>query len=390
MSRSYTALRNTYGVDTKNTATANLTQGDEWLNDFHRKLLALADWPFLHRKRIITSVAPSSTFTAAVTDICTAASTIVIETGIEVTVSSATTLPAGLVASTRYFMIYESATTFKLATSYAAALAGTAIDITDTGTGTHTVTLAVHDNLQPLPYDIDLVESVTVVSGSTRYTPIPAPSKKFWDELHYSSYNSDTPQYWWVENGRIGLWPRHSTAGDVIIVFGKLRVPELNIADYTTGNIDIITNGSVAITGAGTPAWTTPMAGRWIRVTHSNTAASSGDGEWYEIISIASATTLTLGRPYGGRSLTTGAAAAYIIGQVPLLPEAYQDLPEIYAAMRYWIKEKDKQRSDDFRSLLQAGVKDLFTSYGINDTSMVVESGDDDYVLNPNLTIMLT
>ena len=388
--RSYTLLRNTYGVDTRNSGATNLTQGDEWINDFHRKLLSLADWPFLHRKRIITSVAPSSTFTAvAATDLCTAATAIVIETGIEVTVSSGTTLPAGLSASTRYFMIYQSSTTFQLATTYANALAGTEIDITDAGTGTHTVTLAVHDNLQPLPYDIDLVESVTVVSGSTRYVPVPAPSKKFWDELHYTSYNSDTPQYWWVENGRIGLWPRHTTAGEVIIIFGKLRVPELNIADYTTGNIDIVTNGSLEVTGAGSPGWTTPMVGRWLRVTHSNTAASSGDHEWYEIVAVESATVLTLGRPYGGRTLATGAAAAYIIGQMPLLPEAYQNLPEIYGAMRYWIKESDAARVKDFRDLLTTGVSDLFKAYSINDTSLIVDDGEEDFIINPNLTVQL-
>ena len=60
--KSFTAARNTYGVDTKNTVAANLTQGDEWQNDFHRRLLSKADWPFLHRTRTLTTVAPSSTF----------------------------------------------------------------------------------------------------------------------------------------------------------------------------------------------------------------------------------------------------------------------------------------------------------------------------------------
>lgn len=387
--KSYTTLRNQYGVDTRNSGSTNLTNGDAWMNDWHRKLNSVSDWPWLHRPRIITSVAPSSTFTAATSDICTPASTIVIETGIEVTVSSTTTLPAGLSANTRYFMVYESATTFKLATSYAAAIAGSVVDITDTGTGTHTVTIAVHSNTQALPYDIDLVETVAVIDGSTRYSPMPAPSKKFWDELHYSTQTSDTPQYWWIENGRIAIWPRQATSGNIILITGKIRVPDLNIADYTTGNIDIITNGSVSVTGAGSPAWTTPMAGRWIRVTHSNTAASSGDHEWYEIISVASATTFTLGRPYGGRSLTTGAAAAYTMGQMPLLPEAYHDLPEIYGAYRYWLKEGDT-RADSFKELLKDGLSQLFTSYSINDTSMVVDDGSEDFIVNPNLTLMLT
>jgi hypothetical protein len=56
-----------------------------------------------------------------------------------VQVSTTTTLPAGLSAATNYFVIKVSDTTCKLATSYANAVAGTAINITDAGTGTHTL-----------------------------------------------------------------------------------------------------------------------------------------------------------------------------------------------------------------------------------------------------------
>lgn len=383
--RSYTSLRTAYGVDTKNTASANLTKGDEWMNDFYRRLLSKADWPFLHRPRTLTTVAPSATFTAvAGTDICTAGDTILTHTGTEVTLTTTGTLPAGLATSTTYYLIYQTATTFKVASSLANAFAGTAIDITDTGTGTHTVNVATRT--LPLSYDVDLVESVEVKVSDTIYSPKPAPNKKFWDELNYSDQKSDIPQWWFVHNGRFGLWPRPSTDGNIITLNCKIRVPDLNIADYTTGNVDIVTNGSVSVTGAGSPGWTTPMAGRWIRVTHSNTAASSGDGEWYEINSVESATVLTLIRPYGGRTLATGAAAAYTIGQMSVLPESYHDLPEIYAAWRYWLKENDVERAVGFKQLLDEGVSDLFSAYGINDLSMVLDDGEDEVQLNPNLT----
>lgn len=89
-----------------------------------------------------TSLFPSlsGTFTAnAGTDVCTFENANVTGTGTAVTVSSTGTLPAGLSASTTYFLIKVSDSTFKLATTLANANAGTAIDITDTGTGTHTV-----------------------------------------------------------------------------------------------------------------------------------------------------------------------------------------------------------------------------------------------------------
>lgn len=88
----------------------------------------------------VTVDTPSAgAFTAAVTDICTKTAH-TMRTGLKVQVSTTGALPAGLSASTDYFVIYLTANTFSLATTLANAIAGTAIDITDTGTGTHTIT----------------------------------------------------------------------------------------------------------------------------------------------------------------------------------------------------------------------------------------------------------
>lgn len=76
------------------------------------------------------------TFTAATTDICTLVAH-GFETGDGVRLTTTTTLPAGLALATTYYVIRLTADTFKLAASPALAAAGTAVDITDTGTGTH-------------------------------------------------------------------------------------------------------------------------------------------------------------------------------------------------------------------------------------------------------------
>lgn len=86
----------------------------------------------------------TDTFTAdAGTDVCTWTSTANIPsnvlTGTRVRLTTTVTLPAGLALATDYYVIRLSDTTFSLATSFANATAGTAIDITSTGTGTHTV-----------------------------------------------------------------------------------------------------------------------------------------------------------------------------------------------------------------------------------------------------------
>lgn len=87
----------------------------------------------------------SATFTADdTTDIMTYTSITSLPsnilTGTRVRLTTTTTLPAPLATATDYYVIRISDTTFKLATSYANAIAGTAINLTTTGTGTHTIT----------------------------------------------------------------------------------------------------------------------------------------------------------------------------------------------------------------------------------------------------------
>jgi len=88
--------------------------------------------------RLDLSTPPTSTFTAATSDVVTFATLTPID-GMKVQVASSTTLPAGLSASTTYYTRDSSGSTCKLA----ATLGGSAIDITSTGTGTHTATFGI-------------------------------------------------------------------------------------------------------------------------------------------------------------------------------------------------------------------------------------------------------
>lgn len=93
----------------------------------------------------ITSQAMTNTLSAFSTFTADAGSDVITHSNINlfpytrVQVSTTTTLPAGLAAATDYYVIKVTDTTAKLAASYANAVAGTAINITDAGTGTHTI-----------------------------------------------------------------------------------------------------------------------------------------------------------------------------------------------------------------------------------------------------------
>lgn len=117
-------------------------------------VLALVDVVGFYRVTSVTTttaqsttntLGQSDTFTAnASTDLCTYSSTANypsnILTGTRVRLTTTTTLPGGLATGTDYYVIKVSDSTFELATSRANAIAGTQIDITDAGTGTHTIT----------------------------------------------------------------------------------------------------------------------------------------------------------------------------------------------------------------------------------------------------------
>lgn len=100
----------------------------------------------------------------------------------------------------------------------------------------------------------------------------------------------------------------------------------------TSTTVGTALGGSI-ITGA-TTVWTLDMVGRWIRITQT-TAANGGDERWYQITNLYSATAIGISTPYEGTAITSG-TAAYVIGQVSVLPETYQIAPIYRAAAIYW------------------------------------------------------
>lgn len=87
----------------------------------------------------ITAANPGNlAFTAAASDVLTTAANDY-ATGMKFTITTTGTEPAGLAVLTDYYWIRVSSTTGKAAASQADALAGTAVDVTDAGTGTHTI-----------------------------------------------------------------------------------------------------------------------------------------------------------------------------------------------------------------------------------------------------------
>lgn len=154
-----------------------------------------------------------------------------------------------------------------------------------------------------------------------------------------------------------------------------------------TGQMTYAVNAQT-ITGTAT-AWSQTMAGQWINITPSNTDASSGDGRWYQIQSVQSATSLTLFNEYVGTGTTSSiSGASYIIGQVPILNENYQDLPLYRMAVVYYtVRFPDEARAKWFQKLYDDGYEALNKEFSGKTTSPVLLDTDVG-IYNPNLFVM--
>jgi len=235
-----------------------------------------------------------------------------------------------------------------------------------------------------LDQTIDEVNSVNVLVSTFRITPKQAPTLEAWDQINSTTVTtSDYPEWYFVYNGQVGFWPIPSTTqANAITVNARRRPVTLNKADYITGSIVSVSNGGVAVVGTGT-TWTAQMAGSSIQITASNTA-NKGDGVWYPVLSVQSATELTLGRAYEGTVIAAG-TAAYILGQVSSLPEAYDVLPVYKACQQYFQSiQPIPSESDRFEKQYDKGIAMLKASYGQRTSDVLIESSQFWVPENPN------
>ena len=213
--------------------------------------------------------------------------------------------------------------------------------------GTNTASTVASQQAYALPYDYDQLIDVYITVGSYKYVPTEIVSQEDWDKLNeQATYSSNYPVYYHIFNNQLNFWPTPSTSSLTITYNYRKNVIDLSIADYTTGTL--ATAGTTTITGSGT-SWNASMIGKYLQVTPTATAATNGDGFWYKVTAVASTTSLTIDKAYAGSNVT---GAAYIIGQVPAITEAFQDLP-VYKAVEvyYTAIEPEQDRAQAFKRM---------------------------------------
>jgi len=140
--------------------------------------VALVQGGTLYREAPPVTFAAPTLFTIATTAVSTTADTITstahgLSTGAKVTYGAASgTVLGGLSDATAYYVIYVDVNTFKLASSAANALAGTAIDLT--GTGNSSQTFQGDTATATVTVSANSVASITLTATGTGYTSVPA------------------------------------------------------------------------------------------------------------------------------------------------------------------------------------------------------------------------
>ena len=249
-------------------------------------------------------------------------------------------------------------------------------------TGTETTVAA--QQAYKLPGDLYRLVDVYLQVGTYKYNPTQVANFDDWNRVNNpSNIQSDTATYYFIIGNSLSFWPTPASNGNTISYAYLVSNRDISIADYTTGTITTATNGSKTITGSGT-SWTAGMAGMWLRIT-AGSAANLGDGLWYQVDTVDSATQLTLVREYSGTSITAG-SAAYTLGDCSLIPEKYQLGPVYYAACEYFRKNNDMNRAEYYQRMFDDISRRLLADEATKTITSVVDDGSPfNMPINPNL-----
>ena len=235
----------------------------------------------------------------------------------------------------------------------------------------------------PFPPNYSKLKDITITVGVLKWTLSEIRTREEWDNLNVFPYYASIPSKFFIypggdKGGQIGIWPIPSTTGNVITYNYKFRVPDLSIADYSTGTVTVA-NGSTSVTGAGTswtPTTNAQLESRWIQISQT-----AGDNLWYQVQSVNSTTSITLYQPYQGINVSGG---SYTLGQMPLIAEDFQDMLVWKALQYYFISiAKKPEQAQEYSDIYKAKL-DLLSEYSGSNTVNVNLSPKRAFRGNPN------
>ncbi len=368
--KSFTTLKGLATNLSNNTSTANDTLMGQLVNDQHRYLIQKY---FDNERTVTTTTVGAMTLTVTVAPVAGATSA---------TLSSAWLYPTCL-----QLVNFSDGEQRSVLFTYNS----TAISWSGALTATVTTTISsVGIQGYPLPANVSKLKDFTVNVGQQKFLPTEIQTRREWDLVNFLPYNSDIPNYFFIYNGFVNIFPIPSTTGYVITFNYKTRVADLSFADYSTGTLDTagMVAGSTSVTGLATSWVTTGLYPTGVDLTSYNLFIKAnppyGDGIWYPILQFNSNTSLTLALPVVSAPNITN-TTTYTIGQFPLLSEDFQDTLVYGALMTYYsniVKDKVAYQSaeNEYKKRLV-----MLEDYAGTKTALSVDLGTNPVQNNPNL-----
>lgn len=204
-----------------------------------------------------------------------------------------------------------------------------------------------------IPANVRKIQHVVTLDSNSEVDQIvdPVEDPDFWEHLQRrNSSSSDITQYFYVEGNDLLIWPNFSTAGLTIRARGRKSVVDMSLDDYNTGTITSVANGDTALVGSST-SWNgrKPVGEQWIRIDYT-----TGDLRWYKVSSIDSDTAITLEKNYLGTSIAA-ATESYTLGEMPVIPEAYQNILFYRPMALYYMKLENMAMADHYWTMYDGG-----------------------------------
>ena len=364
--KTYTTLINLFTNLSNNSTSSNSSLGGQLISDQHRYLIQ----KYFDNERTYTTTtigAEDITFTGALSSGATSATLTSAWTNISVTQK---VVFSNSDQRDVYFTKGSTAVTWQTGLS-------------DTAT-TDATTVGVQ--AYPIPPTVSKIKNNTITVGQLQFTPAPVQTIQEWTMLNSLPYTSNIPNYYYIYNNTVQFWPIPSTTGNIITFNYKGRVPDLTFTDYSTGTLSGLSAGSNTITGVSTSWNTTGGYPLNTNLAFFNLAIKitppSGDGIWYPIQSFSSDTALTLLQPLQLAPSTT--ASSYVIGQLPLLQEDFQDML-VFGALKIYFSSivKDDKKYVQFDAEYKSRLELLEDYAGTK--SVNVDLGSQPVPKNPNL-----
>lgn len=367
--KSFTQLKNLATSLVTNTSSANDTLMGQLISDQHRYLIQKY---FDNERTVTTSTVGGQSLT--------------LTGSLSIGAVSATLTAVWAYPTCTQLVNFSSGQQRSVLFTYNSTAITWAVALTSTAT---TAITTVGVQAYNIPANISKINNDTISIGQLKYKPTPVMTRAEWDVINFLPYTSDIPNYYYIYNGKLEIFPIPSTTGNVISFNYKTRVADLSFADYSTGTLAAagMVAGSTTVTGSST-AWITTGAypsGVDISYYNLNIKANPpyGDGIWYPISSFTSGTVLTLSNPVVNAPNITS-SATYTIGQIPLLSEDFHDML-VYGALKIYFTSivDNPKKFDEYDALYKERLELLEAYAGTKSVNVDLES--EPQTVNPNL-----